>query len=191
MRLFGTLWLWGQFLWTSNGRWCHQEDSTIAMFLVYFPLPSSQLSLLQFLSSALWIPPHVVQHNCPYQDHWWSHLYLILILIDLLTALDPVGHSVLLKSFHEGGSHGSRLTWLHSYRSDCTVSCFQLGKLLLSNPPLLVFLQKSDLRPLFFSLYALFLGNLIKGYGFEYHFTSPLQTTSCQSVLHFLTALLG
>ena len=97
--------------------------------------------------------------------------YAVLILLDLSAAFDTIDHKVLLsRLLYKFGIRGKALSWISSYLQDryqevlinCSVS--QLCELLFGVP------QGSVLGPLLFVMYTTPKGDIIRRYGFTFHF---------------------
>ena len=98
------------------------------------------------------------------------HGAALLILLDLSAAFDTIDHGVLLRHLQDQyGAEGGSLAWVDSYlrnRRQCIVigdHMSQEAELTYGVP------QGSVLGPLLFSAYVSPLGELIRGYGLQFH----------------------
>ena len=122
---------------------------------------------------------------------------VILLLLDLTAAFDTVDHDILLSRLeHWVGIRGTALDWFRSYLIDRTFSV-SLVDLESSSAPLTYGVpQGSILGPLFFSLYLLLLGYILRNHGISFHCYAddsqiylPLKQKEGYSVKALLTCL--
>ena len=97
--------------------------------------------------------------------------FTALLMIDMSSAFDTIDHNILLSRLHNSfGVANSVLSWFKSYlhnRSQCVIvnNIASKSVTLSSGVP-----QGSVLAPLLFTLYLQPLANVIREFGFDYHF---------------------
>ncbi len=95
---------------------------------------------------------------------------VFLVLLDLSAAFDTVDHSVLLQRLSNRiGRHGMPLRWVESYLSDRTQFVSIGGE--RSSPQDLAYgvPQGSVLGPIFFTIYTLPIGDIVRKYNMSFH----------------------
>ncbi len=95
----------------------------------------------------------------------------LLVLLDLSAAFDTIDHNILLNRLENSvGISGSDLAWFKSYLSDRHQFVAVNEEVSYRSQVQYGVPQGSVLGPLFFTLYMLLLGNIIRKHGVSFHF---------------------